>query len=103
MKTNKDFRTFGDDSRGGEQVKGKLPLKEKKSKRSIYDEIENEDVIGYSNFRQKSFESYFADDDDEDDDDYEDDEDEDEDFADEDDDFDDEDDFDEDEYEDDKY
>jgi hypothetical protein len=88
MKTNKDFRKFGDDSQGGEQVKGKIPLKEKKSKRSIYDEIDDDDVV-YSNFRQKSVEDYFEDEDD-DDDDYE--------YDDEEDD-DDEEDFDDDEYE----
>jgi len=86
MKTNRNFRTFGDDSRGGEQVKGKVPLKERKSKRSIYDEIEDEDVV-YSNFRQESVEDYFEDENDE----YEDDDNED-DYEDED-----EDDFDEDE------
>jgi hypothetical protein len=62
MKTNKDFRKFGDNSRGGEYVKGKFPLKEKKSKRSIYYEIDEDVDIGYSNFRKKeSIEDYFDD------------------------------------------
>jgi hypothetical protein len=62
MKTNKEFRRFGDDSRGGESLKGKYPLKEKKSRRSIYDEIEEDEEIGYSNFReQESVEDYFDD------------------------------------------
>jgi hypothetical protein len=65
MKTNKDFRKSGDDSRGGGYVKGKLPLKKKKSKRSIYDEIEDRDDIKYSDFRKKeSIADYFDDDDD---------------------------------------
>jgi hypothetical protein len=64
MKTNKEFRKFGDDSRGGEYGKGKFPLKEKKSKRSIYEEIEEDEDIGYSNFRKKeSVEDYFDDED----------------------------------------
>jgi hypothetical protein len=62
MKTNKDFRKSVDDSRGGEYAKGKFPLKEKKSKRSFYDEIEEDEDIGYSNFREKeSVEDYFDD------------------------------------------
>jgi hypothetical protein len=60
MKTNKDFRKSGDDSRGGGCVKGKAPLKEKKLKRSIYDEIEENEDFGYSSFRKKeSVEDYF--------------------------------------------
>ncbi|MDR1886933.1 MAG: hypothetical protein LBQ70_03370 [Prevotellaceae bacterium] len=67
MKTDREFRKFGDDSRGGEYVRGKLPLKEKKSRRSIYDEIEEDEDIGYSNFQKKeSVEDYFDDYDDED-------------------------------------
>ncbi|MDR1130123.1 MAG: hypothetical protein LBK96_03995 [Prevotellaceae bacterium] len=62
MKTNKDFRRSGDDSRGGEYVKGKSPFKGKKSKRSIYDEIEEDEDIGYSSFQKKeSVEDYFDD------------------------------------------
>ncbi|MDR1592867.1 MAG: hypothetical protein LBS43_00105 [Prevotellaceae bacterium] len=62
MKANKDFRRYAGDSRGSEYVKGKSPLKEKKSKRSIYDEIEEDEDIGYSNFRKKeSVEDYFDD------------------------------------------
>jgi hypothetical protein len=62
MKTNKDFRKSGGDSRGGEHVKGMSPLKGKKSKRSIYSEIEEDDDIGYSKFRKKeSVEDYFED------------------------------------------
>ncbi|MDR0724625.1 MAG: hypothetical protein LBF59_01270 [Prevotellaceae bacterium] len=62
MKTNREFRKFGDDSHGGEYGKGKFPLKEKKSKRSIYEEIEEDEDIGYSNFRKKeSVEDYFDD------------------------------------------
>ncbi|MDR1896905.1 MAG: hypothetical protein LBR10_08960 [Prevotellaceae bacterium] len=77
MKTNNDFRKFGDDSLKGEQVKGKFPGKEKKSIRSIYKEIEEEDEIGYYNFRPKeSVEDYFDEDEnDEDYDDYDDEED----------------------------
>jgi hypothetical protein len=64
MKTNRDFRKSGDDSRGGGYVKGKVPLKMKKSKRSIYNEIEEDDEdIGYSDFQTKeSVEDYFDDD-----------------------------------------
>ncbi|MDR1339044.1 MAG: hypothetical protein LBK58_03190 [Prevotellaceae bacterium] len=66
MKTNNDFRRSGDDSRGSEYVKGKSPLKGKKSKRSIYDEIEEDEDIGYSSFQKKeSVEDYFDDYDDE--------------------------------------
>jgi hypothetical protein len=62
MKTNKNFRKSGDDSRGGECVKGKFPLKEKKSKRSIYNQIEEDEDFGFSNFRKKeSVEDYFDD------------------------------------------
>jgi hypothetical protein len=62
MKTNKDFRKSVNDSHGGEYGKGKFPSKEKKSKRSIYDEIEEDEDIGYSNIRQKeSVEDYFDD------------------------------------------
>jgi hypothetical protein len=62
MKTNRDFRRSGDDSRGGEYVKGKSPFKEKKSRRSVYDEIEEDEDIGYSSFRKKeSVEDYFDD------------------------------------------
>jgi hypothetical protein len=62
MKTNKDFRKSRDDSRGGEGVKGKPPVKEKKSKRSIYDEIEEDEGIGYFKSRKKeSVEDYFDD------------------------------------------
>jgi hypothetical protein len=62
MKTNREFRKSGGDSRGGEYGKGKLPLKEKKSKRSIYKEIEEDEDIGYSNFRKKeSVEDYLDD------------------------------------------
>jgi hypothetical protein len=62
MKTNSNFRKSGDDSRGGEYVRGKSPLKEKKSKRSIYDEIEEDEDIGYSSFQRKeSVEDYFDD------------------------------------------
>jgi hypothetical protein len=63
MKTNKDFRKSGDYSHGGGYVKGKFPLKEKKSKRSIYDAIEDdEEDIGYSDFPKKeSVEDYFDD------------------------------------------
>ncbi|MDR1169392.1 MAG: hypothetical protein LBK97_00985 [Prevotellaceae bacterium] len=60
MKTNKDLRKSGDDSRRGEYMKGKFPLKEKKLKRSIYDEIDEDEDIGYSNIRKKeSVEDYF--------------------------------------------
>ncbi|MDR2383450.1 MAG: hypothetical protein LBD76_06150 [Prevotellaceae bacterium] len=62
MKTNREFRKFGDDSHGGEYGKGKFPLKKKKSKRSIYEEIEDDADIGYSNFQRKeSVEDYFDD------------------------------------------
>jgi hypothetical protein len=62
MKTNKDFRKSGDDSRGGEYVKGKSPLKGKKSKRSIYTEIEEDEDIEYSRLRKReSVEDYFDD------------------------------------------
>jgi hypothetical protein len=62
MKTNKDFRKFGDDGRRGESVKGKVPLKKKKSKRSIYDEIDEDEDTGYSSFRKKeSVEDYLDD------------------------------------------
>jgi hypothetical protein len=67
MKTNKDFRKSRDDSHGSEYVKGKSPLKGKKSKRSIYDEIEEDEDIGYSKFRKReSVEDYFDDYDDSD-------------------------------------
>jgi hypothetical protein len=63
MKTNKDFRKSGDDSHRGECVKGKSPVKEKKSKRSIYDEIEEDESIGYSKSKKKeSVADYFDDD-----------------------------------------
>jgi hypothetical protein len=62
MKTNKDFRRSANDSRGGEYVKRKSPLKGKKSKRSIYDEIEEDEDIGYSKFQKReSVEDYFDD------------------------------------------
>ncbi|MDR2683856.1 MAG: hypothetical protein LBB53_00555 [Prevotellaceae bacterium] len=62
MKTNKDFRKSRDDSHGSEYVKGKLPLKEKKSKRSIYNEIEEDEDFGYSKRSKKeSVEDYFDD------------------------------------------
>ena len=64
MKTNKVFRRFGDDSRRGEQVKGKVPVKEKKSRRSIYDEIEDEDeIMDYKCRERDSIEDYFDDED----------------------------------------
>jgi hypothetical protein len=53
------------DSRGGEYGKGKFPLKEKKSRWSIYDEIEEDEDFGYSNIQQKeSVEDYFEEDED---------------------------------------
>jgi hypothetical protein len=62
MKTNKDFRRSGDDSRGGEHVKGKSPFKGKKSKRSIYNEIEEDEDLEYSHFhKRESVEDYFDD------------------------------------------
>ncbi|MDR2466099.1 MAG: hypothetical protein LBD35_01795 [Prevotellaceae bacterium] len=68
MKTNKVFRRFEDDSRKGEQAKGKFPAREKKSRRSIYDEIEEEEDLMDCKFLEKdSIEDYFYDDDDDDD------------------------------------
>jgi hypothetical protein len=90
MKTNRIFRKSGDDSRGGEYVKGKSPLKGKKSKRSIYNEIEEDEDMEYSDFRRKeSVEDYFDDDYDYENDDF----DEEFDFIDDDDEYDDDDEF----------
>jgi hypothetical protein len=62
MKTNKDFRKFGDDSRGSEYVRGKIPLKEKRSKRSFYYDIEEDEETGYSSLKKReSVEDYFDD------------------------------------------
>lgn len=81
MRTNKDFRKVRNSIDDSEQTKGKLvPKKERLSKHSAIDELEEDEEIGYISLKEKdSIADYY----DEDDEYYEDDEEYDEEYDDE--------------------
>jgi len=61
MKTNKDFRKFKDEGLRSEQAKGKaVPGKEKKSKRSIYDDFDEDEDFEYG-LKRETLEDFFDD------------------------------------------
>jgi hypothetical protein len=78
MRTNKDFRKVRNSIDDSEQTKGKLvPKKERLSKHSAIDELEEDEEIGYISLKEKdSIADYYDEDDEyyEDDEEYPDDE-----------------------------
>ena len=97
MKTGKVIRKAGNDFNGGEQVKSKLvSKKEKKTKNSIFDEIEEDEATGYIDLKSSKDKIFDYYDDEIEEDEYDDDFDEDE-YDDEDEGFDEDDDFEDDE------